>query len=65
MNEEWQTVMVAAVIMLLVGINIGCRLEARIWRGKAISGFRMASGGKLYTVHDEADTRGNEPDGGR
>ena len=35
------------------GIIAGAYLEARLWRGKATTGFRMASGGKLYRITEE------------
>lgn len=36
-----------------LGAIAGAYLEARLWRGKATTGFRMASGGKLYRVTEE------------
>lgn len=50
MSEFW---CLCAAGGFLMGLYVGAWLENRLWRGKAVSGFRMASGGKLYTVHEE------------
>lgn len=49
-----EDVLVAAFYVLVLGIWIGTKLEGLRWREKAESGFRMASGGTLYTVHEDA-----------
>lgn len=45
----WLTVALAGFL----GFIIGAYAEARLWRGKATTGFRMASGGKLYRITEE------------
>lgn len=45
-----ELLIITAVIGIIVGIHLGARLEARNWRFKCKSGFRMASKGKLYVV---------------
>ena len=42
----WATVLGA----LVIGFLLGGQAEARLWRGKARDGFRMASGNALYVV---------------
>jgi hypothetical protein len=37
----------------LGGWLLGRWAEAQQWRAKATSGFRMASGGRLFTVREE------------
>lgn len=50
-NYLW--VLALMLFAFVMGIQAGAWLEARLWRGKAISGFRMESAGKLYVVRDD------------
>lgn len=37
-------------LLFFGGMLLGTRLEARVWRQKAETGFRKESAGNLYTV---------------
>lgn len=54
MNCTTPTLFGLAIAALTVfAFELGHRLEARRWRSKAESGFRMESHGSLYTVTKE------------
>lgn len=42
-----------AGISFSIGVWFGISGRDRLWRGKAESGFRMASGGRLYNVTED------------